>query len=221
MHGLSWVMVVVVLLVLAAVPGCGASRWDRRNPEVFQRQLQEKLDSSDADLRREAVMMLAEEPAASWDTTANMLSQIALNDADEQVRAVAVGVLGSGDGGPELAEVLKQAAEDKSVVVRLECVKAVASQRTEWAKSILLGRLATDEDGSIRARAASGLSRHRDRQVLWGLWGCLDDEEFAVAYEARESLKKLTGRDLGYDRQAWQQWLSATEDPFAVLAGDY
>ena len=45
--------------------------------------------------------------------------------------------------------------------------------------------------------------RHYNRQdVLETVLSCLDEDDFAVRYAARDTLRKITGRDHGYDVQA-------------------
>ncbi|NLF29496.1 MAG: hypothetical protein GX591_01265, partial [Planctomycetes bacterium] len=70
----------------------------------------------------------------------------------------------------------------------------------------------------LRARCARALRHYRTRPVLETLVTALSDEAFAVRYEARRSLRELTGEDASYDVAAWRRTLNAKEDPFTAAA---
>lgn len=188
---------------------------------AYREKIENALTNADADVRRQAVMALAQKPGRDWTNTAKVLALLARRDNDAQVRGAAVQVLAEVSQGELPQEVLTEAANDSSNLVRLECVYALAQCGDKWCLHILAERLANDTEPAIRSEAAAALSHYRDHKALWSLWRALDAEQFAVAFEARQSLIKLTGRDFGYDKPAWQGWLSRVPDPFAVLAGDY
>lgn len=174
------------------------------------------LLSSDADLRREAVMKLGRGQAARWDITPKILENRALGDESGQVRAAAVQVYAKLDRSEKLPEVLRQAAGDTDVRVRRECVWALSRRRDKQSMEVLLKLLGEDKEALIRGESAAGLGSYRERQAVQGLIGALDDEEFGVSYRVLRSLRQLTGQDFGYDRQGWQDWFYATNDTFGA-----
>jgi HEAT repeat protein len=223
----------IILLVLG-ISGCVTVKEEPENPvaawvlkllpdspQVRRQKLMERLGSADADQRRQGVLMLSEGDAPSWDATAKILRIMARGDVDGQVRAAAVHVLVKNYAIENIMDVLKDTAGDKIPLVRRETLEGVSRRQENDAMEILLVMLEKDEERAIRSRAAAVLAKYPHRKVVRSLVTGLEDSEFAVSYQARESLKKLTGKDFGYDVREWQSWLAATEDPFTALAGDY
>ena len=183
-------------------------------PKVRRQKLLDSLSSPDADTRREGVLQLGRGEAAGWNATPNILSIMALGDQDAQVRAAAVRVLAHISDGPIVFETARKAAKDDSEMVRLASIAVLSHSSGEPELKTLLERLSQDQVGEVRAAAAAALGTYNDRRALRGLLNALEDAQFAVAYRARQSLNRLTGEDMGYDKQAWRQWLYTNNDLF-------
>ena len=225
----------LVLLILMGWWGCRVSEnAEQRNPvaglivrllgedETQRREvLLEKLSSADADFRREGVLMLGEGEAAKLEATVKLLASQAESDPEGQVRATAIQVLAKIGPRQRLQEVLPKVIGDDSKTVRMECVRVLGQQREEAFLVLLLEMLATDPEASIRTEAAKGLGDYRYRGSIQGLIRALaEDDEFGVWYRCKESLEKLTGKNFGYDPQAWRQWFETTEQPFNDKTGE-
>ena len=222
------IMVVAMLITGVATTGCNVTVSDEKHPvnsllagflpksrHQQWRSLVEKLSSPDADLRREGVVMLGTKTFVDMDETIELLTIVAKGDPDEHVRATAVSVLGRiRPDAEETADVVETMAKDRSAVVRRACVLAAKVEPRDWALPILQKRLVDDDDVAVRGHAASALGEYRDRRSVRSLIRALDDYEFEVTYQVRQSLMMLTGEDHGYDRQLWQEWLFATPDQF-------
>ncbi|MCH9021719.1 MAG: HEAT repeat domain-containing protein [Planctomycetes bacterium] len=184
-------------------------------------ELAEQLASEDADLRREAVLLLGKPGRSKALATPEILSALALEDPDELVRATAIETLARIGDSETVIKILAQTSRSDSRQVRLASVKALKGHRNDKSMEILLDRLAHDEVAPIKAQVAQLLSGYRQQRVLEGLLEALNDDDFQVSYQARESLKKLTGRDFEYDTFVWKNWIKGQQDPFSALAGDY
>ena len=96
----------------------------------------------------------------------------------------------------------------------METVTVVAEIPSDDSLAILLDRLKNDSDPAVRAAAAAALGEYHDRRAIQGLLAGLTENEFAVSYQAKKSLNRLTGKDFGYDKSAWQGWLKSTSNVF-------
>jgi HEAT repeat protein len=191
------------------------------SPQVRRQKLMERLGSSDADKRREGVIMLGKGDAPTWDATPKILRIMARGDQDGQVRAAAIQVMVKSYQVENIMDTLTATSKDSSALVRLESLYGLEKNPKDESMLVILEMLEQDSESSIRAEAATALARYRDRKAIRMLLKGLDDSEFSVSYQSRESLRKLTGKDFGYDVSQWQSWLTTVEEPFSVLAGDY
>ena len=229
--GFGVVLSVLAVELVFGLAGCQAPGAEDQHPIVAlldmilpdtdaerAEKLRERLASPDADLRRQGVQMLAESPAAGWDSTPKILRIMAQGDSDAQVRAHALAVLARIDSDTALLkEAVTTAAKDPSAHVRLESLQVLETRQPQWGCAILTERLAQDTDVNVRGAAARALSHCRQENVLNRLAGSLNDE-FVVSYRARQSLQTLTGQDFGYDEQAWRQWFHSAAEPFTPAA---
>ena len=184
--------------------------------------LQEQLLSPDADLRREAVYLLNEGEASKWEVTSKILALMAREDPDELVRVAALEVLTELDGADTSTnaleiELLIAVSKDRSTLVRSTCTKALTKRGDEKSLNILLEMLTEDEDHNVRSEAASSLKYFPDKKAFRHLVAGLADEQFAVSYQSRKSLRQLSGRDFGFDQAQWRNWLSSANEPIKKI----
>ena len=103
---------------------------------------------------------------------------------------------------------------DDSDWVRLESAKALNRLPDAEAIPALLALVARpDENKDIRIAAAEALQHYKKLDVARVLVGLLSDREFGLAWQAKNSLTRLTGKDLGYDDKAWLNYLTGAEKP--------
>ena len=77
------------------------------------------------------------------------------------------------------------------------------------------GRMeAVQETRDVRVACADALRSYKTPEVARVLIGVLNDRDFAVAWQARQSLRLMTGHDYRYDDNAWVQYLAAAKSPF-------
>jgi HEAT repeat protein len=84
----------------------------------------------------------------------------------------------------------------------------------EKAVSKLVLHLQRDESKDVRIACADALRNTKTQEVARALIGVLNDRDFGVAWQARQSLRLMTGHDYRYDDNAWVQYLAAEKNPF-------
>lgn len=169
-------------------------------------------DSQSADERREGILYLSARGYGQSEPYTDRYEQIARTDADYTVRAAAIRALNrsrDAEGTP----VFIAALNDPSELVRMEAAKALANHPGEKTVPALIAHL-TDprESKDVRIAVADALRHYRNSEAARALIRVLQDRNFGVAWQSRQSLKRLTGRDYHYDEGAWLQYL--TENPF-------
>lgn len=120
-----------------------------------------------------------------------------------------------------------RALEDKSELVRLEAAKALANIPDDRAIAPLMqhleGRLEVrvgdrtemqQENRDVRIACADALRNFRRLDVAQALIRVLQDQDFGVAWQARQSLNLITGRDFRYSQTAWLGYVTGPDKPF-------
>jgi hypothetical protein len=189
------------------------------NASSKQKKALEKLSSPDPDLRREGVMAIRTSSIKDLPATHEVLAIMAKGDLNPQVRATSLETLALLNPNYEkMSSLLAATIKDDSPLVRRQSVMILTQKKDPANTDPLIDRLVSDDDIVVRELSAAALGDYPNRKVLRALIDCLDDE-FGVAYRARQSLEKLTSRDFDYDISRWLSWLSETADPFAETAG--
>jgi HEAT repeat protein len=115
---------------------------------------------------------------------------------------------------PEAALVLQEAVEDANAAVRIVGCEGLGQIGDPHSATHLAAVLSSDVDFDVRLAAAKALGRTGDPSALSALGTALADGDPAMQFQAIDSLKTLTGRDLGYDVNRWRQYV-ANEVPGA------
>jgi hypothetical protein len=178
------------------------------------------LDPSYPDRRREAVVYLSKREYGRRDPYAKYFAEMAHVDDDATVRAMAIRALNRCRYKASIP-VYIQALEDASPLVRLEAAKALANMPDPGAIDALIKHLKgniqvrvkdnlepQEETGDVRVACADALRCYGSGDVTEALASVLRDRNFAVSWQARKSLKLITGQDYRYDDSAWLTYLS-------------
>ena len=140
--------------------------------------------------------------------------QIARNDADPHVRATAVRAL-SRARDADARPIFVAALSDASELVRLEAAKALVNLPDPAAAPALVAMVTNAaEDRDVRIAAADALRHHKTIEAARALVPRLSERDFSVAWQARRSLRHLTGRDFRYDESAWLDYIAGPDKPF-------
>lgn len=176
----------------------------------------------DADQRLRGIVMLAnasfggEEPYVKMYVAALGGPPINTPDVDVGVRAAAALALGL-RGGPQHVPLIVPLLKEGDARVRLSALRALQRLHNPVAIDSLLlaARAETELEPGLRAEAATALGQYADRRVLQTLVGALRDDSLLVNRAALESLRTLTGQDLGDDQLAWLKLATDAPEPFA------
>ena len=167
------------------------------------------FESPDPDVRREAIIKLSDH---SWGRAEPYLKgYAAIVTAELRKRGdrrhptlicAAVRALGRGGDATYLPHVLV-ALKDVSAEVRWDAAAALDNMIGEKAVVALRSSALSDASVDVRAACCRVLRHYRRQDVLNTLIRCLDDDEFAVRYQAHRTLRELAGRDFGPDAADW------------------
>jgi HEAT repeat protein len=205
----------VALLLFLTLPGCQqvrrATNYFRGETPGKDARLME--DTASPDNRRRGIYALVENDFAQKEPYTTRYRQIVQSDESAAVRAAALRALNvSRDTGA--ADLYLKALADPDPQIRLEGAKALANMPNPDATDALLRVLnAPEEDQDVRIAAASALKYYPRRDVARALVAQLDQRTFGVAWEARRSLRQITGADYAYDNAAWLEYISNPANP--------
>jgi len=171
-------------------------------------------DEHSADARRRGINDLLRWDFAQRNPYVRRYRQIARNDADPYVRSIAIRALNR-SRDPESRPLFVEALSDASELVRLEAAKALVNLPDPAAAEPLI-RLVTkaEEDRDVRIAAAEALGYYKRIEVARALTPRLGEHDFSVAWQARRSLHRLTGKDFFYNEAAWLEFISGPDKPF-------
>lgn len=167
------------------------------------------------DERRDGINRLANRTFGRGDPYTTRYQQIAQTDDNFMVRATAIRALNRSRDA-SATPIFVAGLDAKESMIRLESAKALANVPDEAAVPKLL-RIVADqnEERDIRIAAADALKHYRKIEVARALVNVLSGRDFAVAWQARQSLRYITGRDLRYDEAAWLALLSGADSPLS------
>jgi len=140
-------------------------------------------------------------------------------ETDPLVRIEIVRAL-SGYRTSAAASVLSAAAGDSDADVRVAACQALGKQGGPEAAAKLSEVLGSDLDMDVRLTAAKALGDTGDAGAVAALGEALEDRDPAMQYLAVQSLRKVTGQDLGNDVGRWRQYvkgeLPARPEPISL-----
>lgn len=182
-----------------------------KTPSYYARKME---NAASADERIEGINYLADRDFGRRDPYTKRYIQIAQNDPDPMVRAVAIRALNRARHRPAVP-LLVEKLSDPNEQIRLEATKALANMPDPRAIDPLIQLLRNEqEDKDLRIAAADALRHYPRIEVARVLAGALPAREFGVAWQAHRSLVAMTGRNLRYDEGAWLTYLTGPEKPF-------
>ena len=207
----------IVLLLVGLVCG-GCSIYDDIDRPTA---LAYMHDAGSADHRRTGISYLVTRaPAGTRPPLPATYRQLAKSDPDFTVRAMAIRCLNV-CRDQSATPIFVAGLGDPNVPVRLESAKALANVPDPAAVPGLLDlargvretvvndhRVTSPEDRDVRVAAADALRQYPTLDVERTLIAFLNDPEFAVAWQSRQSLVTLTGHDLAYDEVGWLRLLT-------------
>ncbi|HEX3356751.1 MAG TPA: HEAT repeat domain-containing protein [Tepidisphaeraceae bacterium] len=171
-------------------------------------------DQSYPDERRQGLNELVKQDFGKRAPYTTRYVQIAGTDDDWLVRATAIRALNRSRDRDATAVFVKSLS-DPNDQVRLEAAKALVHMPDDSAVPALVKIVQdTDENHDVRIAAADALQHYRTLEAARALTTTLGGRDFGVAWQAHQTLTKLTQRDMQYDEAAWLAYLTGPEKPF-------
>lgn len=210
------IRLVLAALVLGAVAQPGCSGFQGTTAASFLRRVREDPDPNKRYL---AYQKLAS--AQCYDSEAQKLEAVKvltnrLEQGHEPVasRAVICRTLGE-LGNPEAREALIKAVSDPEGLVRAQACRALGKVGTPEDATILSRVMTVDtlEDCRIAAIEGLGDMKARDPRILEVLVDGMDHVDPAIRLASLDSLRQITGKDLGVDSTSWRKHLQAPAAP--------
>ena len=199
-----------VVVILASTTGCaGWLPWG--SAESTEKQIARY--GYTADQRISALKKEAQE-AMEAGTTAEVqfsqgLIQTLLEEHDPRVRCSILEIAADFDT-PAANAIREGGLRDPDSRVRMTACDA-CGKRGKEAIPLLASCVETDEEIDVRLRAVRALGETGDTAAIAVLARALEDPDPAVQYRAVDSLKQVSGRDLGNDVNAWRAWAADPE----------
>lgn len=137
-----------------------------------------------------------------------------LQEHDPRVRCEIVKIAADCDADAARA-ICAGALEDPDERVRMAACSAWSKRGGPEAVRLLGARYQADAELDVRLRALRELGTLGDKEAVPVLARALEDPDPAVQYRAVAALKKVSGRDLGNDVNAWREWAA---DPQGTAA---
>lgn len=205
-------LVISAALVMATATGCaGWLPWGSSEPTEKQiAKYGYTADQRIAALRKEAAESLEAGTAAEVRFSQSLI-QTLLEEHDPRVRCSIVEIAADFDT-PAANAICEGGLRDPDSKVRMTACD-VCGRRGKEAIPLLASCMETDAEIDVRLRAVRALGETGDNAAIAALAIALEDPDPAVQYRAVESLREVTGRDLGNDVNAWRAWAA---DPAAA-----
>jgi hypothetical protein len=188
-------------------------------------------DDKSGDMRRTGILRLVSNYSfARADPYTKRYWQIAQGDPDFLVRVAAIRALNRSRDRDAIG-VYVRSLDDGNPLIRLEAAKALANIPDPSAVPVLLRHLRPEidvrpqgagpgvrlerinEGRDVRVAVADALRNHKTKEVARALTEVLQDSQFEVSWQARQSLVLMTGHDYLYDVEKWREYLGR-ENPF-------
>jgi HEAT repeat protein len=170
-------------------------------------------DDKSADRRREGILALVQNRFARRPPYTKRYEQIGARDSEYTVRAAAIRALNY-SRNTDAVDLYVNGLDDEEAAVRIESAKALSNIPTTKGMAKLIAHLQKDDSKDMRIACADALRNYKQLDVARALTAVMNERDFSVAWQARQSLVLMTGRDFRYDEAAWLGYLSSEQKPF-------
>jgi HEAT repeat protein len=220
-------------IVVIGTGGCAKGRPTSRiwTPAQAEQLLMDALQSDSPDERRRAIARVADSKYGDSDVSVRTMSLVVRTDTSQAVRRMAARGLGQSRKAAAFEPLLQvldapnhaQEVRDPDAALRRACIEAVDQlvqagvphDGEEELIPLAAQAMLTDADRGVRIAAARLLRQFQHPDALDALIEVLRVPEFALAYEAEQSLIALTGQTHNRRHADWRAWREEVDDPFA------
>lgn len=201
------------MLVAVLGPLCGCATlppWVRGGTSSADRsKYGATADQRMSDLTEQAKAAKAGSSTRQAEFTRDLARQV-VEEHDPRVRCAIVKVA-AGFDTPAALSICRGALEDPDERVRVTACSAWRQRGGPEAVELLAARYHADREIDVRLRALRELGQLGDKGAIPVLARALEDPDPAVQYRAVVALRRVSGRDLGDDVNAWRAWAADPE----------
>ncbi len=215
-------LILVTLALGALAPGCTGQKADIGGwlkDRLFPPSTSERViavQSPLADQRREALYTIVKDKKArNVESVIKLYCLVARTDEDPLVRSAAVQGLARMEGEPVVPTLRHVLETDTDPYVRSDAAASLGAHEAPAAAEALIAALQSDSSTDVRTAAAESLRRFRTKQAALALAEAVASRNLAVAHNAWEGLRYMTGQDLPRETDPWTEFLTSAEGPFA------
>jgi len=166
-------------------------------------------DTKSPDNQREGMLRLDDFPFARRGIYIKGYAILARSGGDFTVRAAGIRALNR-CRAQGYTLLFLEALSDDQPLIRLEAADALANIPDPQAVPLLIVHMGADAEPSqdVRIACAEALRNFHTAEAMHALVDVLNDDDFGVSWQARQSLELLTGQDFRYDPKAWLNYLA-------------
>ncbi|NDC54846.1 MAG: HEAT repeat domain-containing protein [Planctomycetia bacterium] len=205
-------------LLVPLVVGCSAwTPWTSsdkaaRNAELYGPTANQRIKA----LQEEAKRVHGEDDTRRVEFTRGLVDRM-LGEHDARVRCEILAVAGGFDTASAVA-ICRGALQDPDDRVRMKACDVWRDRGGAEAVQMLANRYRADRELDVRLTAVRMLGELRDEAAIPVLAEALENPDPAVQYRAVAALKRVSGRDLGNDVNAWREWAAnpARDDTWSI-----
>jgi HEAT repeat protein len=194
----------LLLAALTLCAGCTTTPWPLR---MLQRP--ERTTYRTAEMRMDAVRDMRSKAtgADSPDQReiANQLARQIQVEPDPLVRVTIVDTL-SEFKTPLASQVLEAGLSDEDMQVRRHCCLALGRRKDPAAVPVLAKTINTEQKLEVRVAAVNALGEINSPDAYAALAVAMEDRDPAMQFAGVNSMKAISGKDLGGDVSAWLQF---------------
>lgn len=139
---------------------------------------------------------------------AQHLQRIVDNDPSAEMRRLAINAVGK-LRNPAAVAVIDKGLKDDNLKVRMEACRALGKRSDPQAVQMLAKVAGSETDQDVKHAAIAALGNHKSQAAVNSLRIALEDRNPATQHLAINSLKSVTGRDLGKPND----WIRALSTP--------
>jgi hypothetical protein len=171
------------------------------------------FDQSSPDNRRVGILRLSDYSFARKGPSLLVYARQA-RDEDYTVRSAAIRALNRcRAAAPNDISLYVKNLEDSEPLVRLQAADALGNIPDPSTVNDLIDHMRNDISPDVKIACADALRNFHQGEVISALVDMLDDRNFAIAWQARQSLALISGQDYRYDKQAWLGYFAQTGMP--------
>ncbi|TWT76386.1 HEAT repeat protein [Planctomycetes bacterium CA13] len=157
----------------------------------------------------ESIEHLPEERQKYWSAH---LAQIMANDQSAEMRRLAVLASGKIATAGDAIALVEKGLDDDSMKVRMEACRALGRIDDEESSRMLAAMVGTESNQDVRNAAIASLAQHKNPISVNSLRLALADRNPATRDLTMQSLRGVTGKELGNDPDVWIAELDKTSD---------